>query len=67
MTASIETQRASGFSGSERFDEPGAYVEAVRRLWVHHVEQGHVIESDHGRIRVRDREGMRIATYWFVH
>ena len=67
MNACIETQRASGYSGSERFEEPGAYVEAVRRLWVHHVEHGHVIESDHGRVQVRDHEGVPVATYWFLH
>ena len=67
MSPSIEHRHADGLRVSERFENRSAYVQAVRQLWARHVECGHVIESDHGRVQVRDPHGAWVATYWLVH
>ena len=41
-------------------------VELLNLFGIHSVQHGHVIESVHGAIRVRDRDGAPIATDWFV-
>ena len=66
MSQSIEYRRANGLAGSECFGDARQYQAAVRALLSEHAERGHVIESVHGQVEVRDREGVRIATYWFV-
>ena len=66
MSQCIEYRRATGHAGSERFGDASQYQAAVRALLSEHAERGHVIESVHGQVEVRDREGVRIATYWFV-
>ena len=35
--------------------QPGKYVALT-----------YVIEDEHGQVVVRDRNGVRVATYWFV-
>ena len=66
MRHTIEYQRANGHGGSEPFVNVTHYRAAVRALLAEHAQRGHVIEDVHGRIEVRDRTGVRIATYWFV-
>ena len=59
MTWSIEYRGAEGRAATEACRTAAQYQAAVQ-------QHGHVIESVHGAIRVRDRDGAPIATYWFV-
>ncbi len=66
MTWSIEYRGAEGRAATEACRTAAQYQAAVQQLLAQHAEHGHVIESVHGEIRVRDRDGAPIATYWFV-
>lgn len=53
-------------TATESFRNAAEYQAAVTILLSQHVERGHVIEQEHGRVAVRDRHGERVADYWFV-
>lgn len=65
MSLDIEF-RGRQSAATESFKNAIEYQAAIALLLAQHAEHGHVIESDHGRIAVRDRHGERVADYWFV-
>ena len=66
MSWSIEYRGAEGAAASEACRNAAQYQAAVAQLLRQHVARGHVLEDDHGQVVVRDRDGARVATYWFV-
>lgn len=65
MSLDIE-YRGRHSAATESFQSAADYQAAVTALLQQHAEHGHVIENVHGRIEVRDRQGERVADYWFV-
>lgn len=63
---SIEYRSAHGAAATEALHSAAQYRSAVQQLLRQHAERGHVIETEHGQVTVRDRDGAQIATYWFV-
>jgi len=66
MSWSIEYRGAEGAAASEACRTAAQYQAAVAQLLRQHVARGHVLEEEHGQVVVRDRDGVRVATYWFV-
>jgi len=66
MNWSIEYRGAQGAAASEACQSAEQYQAAVALLLRQHVARGHVLEDEHGQVVVRDRNGVRVATYWFV-
>lgn len=66
MSWSIEYRGAEGRAASEACRSAAQYQAAVQQLLAQHAERGHVIETVHGAVRVRRRDGVPVATYWFV-
>lgn len=65
---SIEGRNARGSGGGASIacDSAAQYRAAIQLLLAQHLEHGHVLEDEHGQIQVRERSGVRVATYWFV-
>lgn len=66
MSYSIEYRGAEGAAASAACQNAAQYQASVTRLLEQHVARGQIVESEHGQVIVRDRDGVRIATYWFV-
>ncbi|MFO1207242.1 MAG: hypothetical protein U1E63_16220 [Burkholderiales bacterium] len=66
MSWSIEYRGAECAAASEACQSAKQYQAAVAQHLRQHVARGHVLEDEHGQVVVRDRDGARVATYWFV-
>lgn len=66
MSYSIEYRRRSGEAGSLACPSAALNQATVQQLLSRHAEHGHVLESAHGRVEVREPDGERVAEYWFV-
>lgn len=66
MSYAIEYRSAQGAAASAACDNALQYQAIVARLLEQHVARGEILEKEHGQVVVRDRDGVRLATYWFV-